>query len=404
LIKRIEINNYQSHKYSELILHPGINTLIGSSDNGKTAILRALLWGITNRPMGISFVSHWNAEEKTGEPIDFTSVLIETDKCIVERRRKKGEKKEPGINGYSINGKELSAIGTDVPEEVVNALNITEVNIQKQMDSPFLLSSSSGEVARFLNKTIRLDVIDKILSLVESKKRKSKVDLIATEKLIEELDESLLKLDWIEEASKYITKAERIEKMKGEQEENCLYLSGNIEIYKDQEEILNFIDLEKVQNVMGKWEKVNIKLSSLSPVYENIKEEMEKYFDCVDIIKKVGLEKGFEYLKEYEKLNQKYSNLGADLSFLEESIEKHSISSDIIKKEDLTVIQETLSGFKILLKEKQEKEDIYEDVLEDIEYYIDYKEKIEKIGEEIKELESQFPDVCPLCGERKRGK
>lgn len=404
MIKRIEINNYQSHKYSELILHPGINSIIGSSDNGKTAILRALLWGINNRPMGISFVSHWNADEKTGEPIDFTSVIIETDQCIVERRRKKGIKKDPAINGYLINGKELSALGHDVPEEVTEALNITEVNIQRQMDSPFLLSSSSGEVARFLNKTIRLDVIDKILSLAESKKRKAKVDFIATEKLIGELDESLLKLDWIERASKYIKKAEKVEKGKKEQEERYLLLLENIEIYQQNQEIVNFIDLEKVQNIMDRWEKRNIKLSFLSLVYDNIEEDIEKYFESESIIKKVDLEKSFKYLKEYGKLNQEYEKLKQNLSFLEENIEKYNVSFEIKEKVDLSIIQNILSEFKILLQEKQGKEDVYGDIEEDIEKILNRKERIKKMKEEIKELESQLPDVCPLCGLRREGK
>jgi len=35
--------------------------------------------------------------------------------------------------------------------------NFDSVNIQKQMDAPFLLSESAGEVARFFNSTIWLE-------------------------------------------------------------------------------------------------------------------------------------------------------------------------------------------------------------------------------------------------------
>ena len=46
MIDKIKIENIQSHKNTELNLSNGINVIVGSSNNGKSAILRALYWAI----------------------------------------------------------------------------------------------------------------------------------------------------------------------------------------------------------------------------------------------------------------------------------------------------------------------------------------------------------------------
>jgi exonuclease SbcC len=42
MIKEIFIQNYLSHKRTSLKLHEGVNVFIGLSDNGKSAIIKAI--------------------------------------------------------------------------------------------------------------------------------------------------------------------------------------------------------------------------------------------------------------------------------------------------------------------------------------------------------------------------
>jgi len=49
MLKKISIQNFQSHKKTELDLVDGINVIYGLSQSGKSAILRALNWIIFNR-------------------------------------------------------------------------------------------------------------------------------------------------------------------------------------------------------------------------------------------------------------------------------------------------------------------------------------------------------------------
>ena len=150
MIEVLKLKNFQSHEKSSLEFCGGVNCIVGSSDSGKTALLRALNWVINNRPTGDSFRSHWGGD---------TVVDIMLDEQLIRRERTKK------TNLYLIDSaydpkEEFKAFGTDVPEEVTKVLNFSSLNFQNQMDAPFLLSSGAGEVVRYLNQVVDLDVID----------------------------------------------------------------------------------------------------------------------------------------------------------------------------------------------------------------------------------------------------
>jgi len=158
MIQKLEIENFQSHTKSVLEFSPGVNAIIGSSDSGKTAILRAMRWVIENRPRGDAFRSFWGGK---------TSVKLTADDNLIERAMDKTT-----LNAYQLTNKDsdllFTAMGTSVPEEIEKALNINPVNFQNQLDRPFLLDSSPGEVASHFNKIAHLDMIDTGLKNIKS--------------------------------------------------------------------------------------------------------------------------------------------------------------------------------------------------------------------------------------------
>ena len=134
MIKEVSIQNFQSHKDTHLEFHPGVNIIVGTSDSGKSAIIRTIRWVLQNKPLGDSFRSMWGGE---------TKVTLTLPEGQITRSKDKSDK-------YTIEGPpklELEAFRTSVPEEVLNMLNINSVNLQFQHDPPFLISSTSGEVA-----------------------------------------------------------------------------------------------------------------------------------------------------------------------------------------------------------------------------------------------------------------
>lgn len=208
MIKKLVLKNIQSHRETALEFDPGINTIIGSSNAGKTAILRALYWLKYNRPLGIdTLASHWALTDK-GNLKDEMSVEFENDNGTVIRRRTSKE------NQYIINEKIFNVVKSDVPAEVESAVSLTDTNIQKQLDEPFLLSETSGNVARYFNNIVRLDIIDRVLGNAEATRRRLKQEIEAVENAIKDYEEKLKHYEFLPITEKLLNKHRRVEAMK----------------------------------------------------------------------------------------------------------------------------------------------------------------------------------------------
>jgi exonuclease SbcC len=55
-IKKLSLRNFQSHRETDLEFSPGLNIIVGPSDQGKSAIIRALRWLFYNEPRGTGFI------------------------------------------------------------------------------------------------------------------------------------------------------------------------------------------------------------------------------------------------------------------------------------------------------------------------------------------------------------
>jgi len=114
-----------SHKDTMIPFSPGVNDLIGDSDTGKSAVMKALDWCIFNNPSGDEYVSWWAGKEPT-------SVEIGIDGRKVIRKRTKSS------NTYQIDKEEpYHAFGQGVPEDVQKIFNIQSINIHRQPDAHF---------------------------------------------------------------------------------------------------------------------------------------------------------------------------------------------------------------------------------------------------------------------------
>ena len=189
MIKSIHLQNFQSHKDTKIELSDGVNAIVGKSDSGKSALFRALYWVIYNKPGGDAFRSYWGGD---------TAVTIAlTDGTTITRKRTDKD------NCYILNGKELRAFGSgEPPKEIQDALCIGNVNVQTQMDAPFLLGSTGGEVARYLNKIVNLDIIDTTISNINKELLSAKRDHTLCVRRVETLEEKVAQYDYIEDMEK----------------------------------------------------------------------------------------------------------------------------------------------------------------------------------------------------------
>lgn len=341
MIKRLEIKNFQSHKDTFLEFHEGVNVIIGSSDSGKTAIKRSMDWVINNKPSGDSFRSNWGGD---------TIVTLNSSTSIIERGKTKKE------NYYKINEKDsFYSFKTDVPEEVKKLLNFNSVNIQNQMDAPFLLASSAGEIARYFNSVLKLDKIDSTLAIIERRKREEERNLNNCIEQVEYIEKEITKFDYIENREKQITKLENKYKAYEKLNNKLFFIEKNIEDTK----------------------KIN----------EQIKYN-EKYISCSHIVIKIQ-DKIINHIKDKEI----YDSLSVLIQEIKKIEKKNKNLSKVIeKKNNLAFLLDTSNK----VREYKNKIIVIQNIL-GIKEELDAKQK--EIIKLQKEYSNLMPEICPLCNQ-----
>lgn len=196
MITKAIFENFQSHKSTELNLSKGVNCIVGSSDVGKTALIRGLRWLAWNRPSGDAFRSHWGGD---------TRVSVELDGLVTVERVRDRE------NAYYLEGTKYSAVKTDVPDDVARVLNLNETNLQSQFDRPFLLDVSPGEVAAHFNRIARLDVIDKATKYVQSLIRTHEQEEANYKSQKEDLESQLKEYDDLDQLDQLVSQLETLD-------------------------------------------------------------------------------------------------------------------------------------------------------------------------------------------------
>jgi exonuclease SbcC len=227
MIKTLQVQNFQSHAKSTLHFDPGVNVIIGPSDSGKTALLRALRWLIWNRPQGDAF-----RRNKGGD----TEVRVQLSGGIeICRLRHDNE------NAYSIGGQILRSLGAGVPDEITKALNINDINLQEQMDGPFLLNRSPGEVAQHINQVAHLDQIDSSIATVSRNIRRQKNTITHYEEQLRQTETKLQQYAYVDSLQEEL---------------------DEIDQWDEEAQRLQ-TDLAKFDNLLSNLEEINTRLSEL---------------------------------------------------------------------------------------------------------------------------------------------
>ena len=309
MITKIEIKNFQSHKNTVLEFDKGVNVICGESDNGKSAVIRAIRWVVENQPQGTEKInSNWNEDFK--EPL---SVKLYTEKGYVERIRDKKR------NGYNIckNGEKeivLDAIGKGVPKEVTDFLNVSDVNFQFQLDPPYLLTKSAGEASKYLNEIVHLDSIDKIMSIADSDKRQLSSEQKIVESDIKKLEEELKNTEWIDEAERLYTRVSKYDEHISSSNDELIGLNEQI----SEHESLKIVDLTKQKELVEKIESISV--PDISELDEDIKEYEESAAKIIDVSKP-------------EKLIERIESISVpDISELDEDIKEYELRNEEILK------------------------------------------------------------------------
>ena len=295
MINSLTIQNFQSYKNTSLTFVNGVNAITGSSDTGKTAIFRALNWLVNNSPSGDDFKSNWGGD---------TIVILRTDSEIGDNiSRLKSDKENlyclTSLLKEPINHTDFKAFGQGVPKEIQEILNISSVNLQDQHSRHFLISNTSGEVARYINEIADLDIIDRALSHVARKVKDSKQKLGSDETMLDRLSKEISAFDWIGNAEEKLFELEELEIEINEAEIKShafINLIASMQKANDKIKKISRItsfesNVDKLLQIQIEIEDLQCKKRNLSRAIEKIKSKDKETLNANNKI--IKLEKGF---------------------------------------------------------------------------------------------------------------
>ena len=343
-LKSLSIENIQSHKNSKLDFVDGVNAIVGTTDSGKSGILRALNWVTNNKPGGNAFRSWWGDDTKV--------------KLTLKNRSSVTRIRTNSLNKYILDATAYEAFGQNVPEEISKEINMSDINWQRQFDPPFLLTESSGEVARRLNKTVDLDIIDVALTNITGRIRQNTQELRSEQSRLEELEEEKVSFKYIEEMEKGVVEVEGLQ----------IKIEGLCE------------DIGKIQNAVRNLKQYQLRLTQVSGI---LKAE-DKVLEMSELLKKSKVaERNCDDLDETIDNIERYSK----------QVEQANKILDA--KDDLDNVSELLRKSIKIEKELGRFMDLIDRIHKVKKLAMSWEDELEKYENEFNKL---MPEVCPLCG------
>lgn len=367
-IKKIDLINFQSHKFTSLDFADGLNVIVGPSDNGKTSILRAIRWVFFNEPQGLGMLR--NNEE-------FVSVRIYfNNDYSVERKRSKKENLYIIYNEKTGEVQEFNSLRTGLPPEVSNVMKIKKItldksndinfNIQFQHDGPFMFSFTATQKSALIGKMYNLDVVDKAIDDTNKDIKSQKSDIKRINEEIKELDEKILIYKDIEKEEKLLKDRELITK--------------NIE---ESVEKLNLINSLK--------DKLDDNKKNKEYLLERIK-DFDKILSNEALISNAS--KSFEVLNKYKAYKNKLDLIKVDIDKTEAIYKK---SKNITEKLDVdNTIIKNLNAFTKLSELRKRLNEVGASI-EKGKYFI--KENDDNLNKDLKEYTELLIKLkkCPYC-------
>ncbi len=217
-LTRLVVENFQSHRLSELSLSPGLNVITGRSDEGKSALIRALRWLLYNEPAGTFFV-------RRGESATRVAVWFSEGTKIVRER-------EGGRNRYLLfpPGEKVpqrwEGFGSRVPQEILQAHGMQKLlldegrevslNLADQLEEAFLLSEPATVKAKAIGALTGVHVVDAAIRLAEGEKREAERRRELEARRVREMEEKLSAYSDLEEEEKRQKEAENLCRLAGE--------------------------------------------------------------------------------------------------------------------------------------------------------------------------------------------
>lgn len=343
MLTRIRIVNVQKHKDLDLNLDK-INVIVGPTDSGKTSVLRALTWALTNDEAGENLINNEGAKS--------CYVEVTTEDGTIRRAWSKGK------NAYMLNDKEFTTFRTGVPDPIKAVLKLDDINIQRRRDLPYMVYAKASECASQFSDMMDLAEIDTVVGNINKAvtARMAAVEQVRDRRnTIEDELGSLAMLD--EVCNAYEALAKRQEAIaKAEQ------------------------DVERLKMLLER-------LSAARCEFAKVNDPAEAEF-ALQLI----TEQNDEWQRIYNERNKAFSlyDMWMDASIGVRSLEGVAELTDYIRilnneYNDYEEVRQTLSKYSDIYNKRK--------TLINVEA-----ESMQQVLDAQTAFNSEFPNICPLCG------
>ena len=186
MLRRLVLDNFQSHKHTEIDFSEDLTCVVGLNNHGKSAIFRGLQKCIRNIPDGNTFVSDTPKQEEE------CLITVYSDKGIVTRKVRIDNASD--ANSYIVKGEAGDVVyakfgRTGIPEEVLNCLPADspivfgdveiDLNFQNQIDPLFLMQGTGLPALRgkVLGRSTGVDNVQRAIQIGASEEKKLKSEI-----------------------------------------------------------------------------------------------------------------------------------------------------------------------------------------------------------------------------------
>lgn len=230
-IEEVQLINFQDHADTTINFTNGINLIVGSSDAGKSAVLRALNYVFHNSMKGDSFIRVGTTE---------CSVRVKFSDSIEVTRIKGGDVNSYVLKDIDGNNHTYSKVGQTVPEPVRKALGDPPLDDKKkpisyadQMSSLFLVDLSPTDLPRTLSELTGIQNLQTAAELLQKNSRSFDRSIKDKNEKIDKLKIDLENYSYVDKDLEKIQDIELKLEVIEQDNENVKLARGFIEINND---------------------------------------------------------------------------------------------------------------------------------------------------------------------------
>lgn len=214
MITTIHLQNFQAHRDTRLPMAKGLTILRGSTNAGKSAIIRAFRWILQDD-------GDWKTLLRKGETQMAVTLIFENGISVTRTR-------SASINRYEVKGgngevlDQYNDFGKGVPERVLQYMGFTKVvldgkalnlNLASQQEPWFLLGDSPPSVYRKLCALSHTEEIEQAATACGTEKARKHREAGELQEQIGTLKVAMSDLHWVDRAAEQYAKAVEVEQV-----------------------------------------------------------------------------------------------------------------------------------------------------------------------------------------------